>query len=108
MPARPFSQIVSYARGDLGISAFRVSTSFDSPSGLVSTASNALAGDDWFSSVERVLKPTILTLGTLLRRRDAVTRLSCGCIKLRSTTSQMEPIAFRTADTPSSTASHTL
>jgi len=32
----------------LGISAFRVSTSFDSPSCLVSTASNAVAGDNWF------------------------------------------------------------
>jgi hypothetical protein len=46
----------------------------------------------------------------LLRRTDAVTNLSCigGMLRLRSIRSQRASIALWTADTPSSTVSHTL
>ena len=99
--------LLVYPRCDSGISAFRVSISFDSPSCLVSTASNAV--DNWLMSVERVFKPTILTFGSLLRRSDTVTRLSCsGILRWRRITSQLQSIALRTAGAPSSIASHTL
>lgn len=51
-----------YGCGGSGISAFRVSTNFDSPSCLVMIASNPVPGDTWFpKSNDKVLKPTILT-----------------------------------------------
>ena len=50
-----------YSRGGSGISAFRVSTSFDSPSWLVRTASNMVARDTWFPKSAEAPKPTILT-----------------------------------------------
>jgi hypothetical protein len=98
------------ACGGSGISAFRVSTSFDSPSWLVRTASNPVAGDTSFSkSTDEVLTPTIFTWGSLPRRSDTVTRLSCsGILRWRSIRSQRASIALGIADTSSSTASHTL
>ena len=66
-----------YSRGGSGISAFRVATSSDSPSLLVRTASSLVSADTWFpKSTDEVLKPTILTWGSLLRRSDTVIKLS--------------------------------
>ena len=100
----------SYFRGGSGISAFRVATSFHSPSWSVRTASKPVAGDTRFpKSTDEALKPTILTCGSLPRRSATVTRLSCGGIlRLRSIRSQGASIALWIADTPWSTASHTL
>ena len=51
-----------YACGGSEISAFKVSTNFDSPSCLVMTASNPVPRDTWSpKSNGKVLKPTILT-----------------------------------------------
>ena len=60
-------------------------------------------------STNKVLKPTILTWGSLLRRTDTVTRLSCsGVARWRSTRSQRDSLALWITDTSLSTASHTL
>ena len=99
-----------YSRGSSGISALRVSTSLDSPSSLAITASNPTPGDTQLpKTTDKVLKPTILTWGSLLRRTDTVTRLSCsGTLRWRSIKSQPDSFALWIADASLSTAAHTL
>lgn len=66
------------SRGGSGTGAFRVSSNFDSPSCLVRAASNPIIGDTRFAkAVDEIVTPTILTWGSLLRRTDTVSRLSC-------------------------------